>query len=400
MKRQALRDLPIELMIPTQEHVISDLRGRCREAVRVAIQVALDEELDALVGAGAYERSPERVDMRNGSYARRVLTSHGEVALEVGRTRAGGAATETLGRYRRRTPEIDEMVSEAYVRGLSTRDMGPVAAALTGESIGRSAVSRVTKRLEEQVEELRRAPITEPMGYVYLDATFLDTRWARVVENVSALVAYGVGLDGKRQLLGVLIGVTESEESWAELLRELIERGLSGVRMVIADAHAGLRSAARKALPEAKLQRCTVHLMRNVLAKVTQRHRRRLARELVAVLHALNLQAAKKALASFVQRFEGQFPEATACLVEGFEAGTQYFAFPSAHWKRIRTTNGLERLHGEVKRRTRAIGAFPDRASALRLVTAVALQVTSLWSDRRYLDMSLLDRHPQHREAA
>jgi transposase-like protein len=387
-------------MIPTQENVIEDLRSRCREAVRVAIQVALDEELDALVGAGAYERSADRVDMRNGSYPRRVMTTHGEVELEVGRSRAGGAATGTLGRYRRRTPEIDDMVTEAYVRGVSTRDMGKVAAALTGESVGRSTVSRVTKRLEEQVEELRRKPLVEPFTYLYLDATFLDARWARTVENVSTLVAYGIGPDGKRDLLGVHIGVTESEESWAELLRELIERGLKGVRLVIADDHAGLASAVRKTLPEAKRQRCTVHLMRNVLAKVPQRHRRRLARELVAVLHAVNLGAAKKARASFVERFEGPFSEATACLVDGFEAATQYFAFPSAHWGRIRTTNGLERLHGEVKRRTRAIGAFPDRASALRLVTAVALQVTAVWADRRYLDMSLLDNQPQHREAA
>src|SRR5690606_20161105 len=155
-------------------------------------------------------------------------------------------------------------VRQAYVGGMSTRDMTSVTEALLGKSIGRSTVSRVTKRLEDQVDELRREPITEPIAYLYLDATFVDARWARTVENVSALVAYGVGPDGKRHLLGVHIGAQESEASWTELLNELVARGLSGVQLIIRDEHAGLIAAARKVLPEAKQQRCTVHLMRNV----------------------------------------------------------------------------------------------------------------------------------------
>ena len=150
-------------------------------------------------------------------------------------------------------------------------------------------------------------------------------------------------------------------------------------------------AAARKVLPEVRQQRCTVHLMRNVLSHVPQRHQKRFARELVAVLHADNLDAAKRKLRSFRARFAKEFHEAVACLERGFVDGTQYFAFPEEHWVRIRSTNGLERLHGEIKRRTRAIGAFPDRASALRLITAVAVQATSIWRDRIYLDMSLLD---------
>jgi transposase-like protein len=207
------------------------------------------------------------------------------------------------------------------------------------------------------------------------------------------LVAYGVGPDGHRRLLAVHFGTQESEASWAGLLRELIDRGLSGVRMVIADDHAGLRAAARKALPEARQQRCTVHLMRNVLSHVPRRHQKRLGREFGAVLHAHSLDAAKKALRRFAHRFGGQFPEAVKCLENGFAAATQYFAVPEQHWMRIRSTNGLERLHGEIKRRTRSIGAFPDRDSALRLITAVAVQSVSIWSDRMYLDMSLLDDH-------
>jgi len=380
-------------VIPTQEDFQVDLGARFRLAVQRTLQVVLDEELERLVGAGPYQRSDQRVDVRNGGYDRRVVTTTGEVGVRVGRTRAGGAATKPLGRYRRRQREIDDAITETYVRGASTRDVAPVTQALLGKRVGRSTVSRVTRRLEDEVEALRTEPITEPIAYLYLDATFIDARWARTVENVSALVAYGVGPDGHRRLLAVHVGTQESEASWAGLLGELVERGLSGVRLVISDEHAGLIAAVRKALPEARRQRCTVHLMRNVLGKVPARHQHRLGRELVAVLHAKTLDAAKKQLRSFRDRFAAQFPEAVACLDRGFVDSTAYYAFPEAHWVRIRTSNGLERLHGEIKRRTRAVGAFPDRASALRLITTVAMQSVSIWRDRVYLDISLLDAH-------
>jgi transposase-like protein len=378
-------------VIPTQEEFEVDLAGRFRLAVQRTLQVVLDEELELLVGAGPYQRCDERVDVRNGGYGRRVVTTAGEVGVRVGRSRTGGAATRPLGRYQRRQAEVDAAITQSYIAGASTRDMGSVTEALLGKRVGRSTVSRVTRRLEDEVEAMRAEPIAEPIGYLYLDATFIDARWARTVENVSALVAYGVAPDGHRRLLAVHIGTQESEASWAALLRELIERGLSGVRMVIADDHAGLRAAARKALPEARQQRCTVHLMRNVLSHVPRRHQKRLGRDLAGVLHADGLDAAKKALRRFRDHFGGQFPEAVKCLDNGFDAATQYFAFPEEHWMRIRSTNGLERLHGEIKRRTRAIGAFPDRDSALRLITAVALQSVSIWRDRMYLDMTLLD---------
>jgi putative transposase len=391
--KRSLRLDAIDSMIPTQEDFLLDLDARVRSAVQATIQVVLEEELERLVGAGPYERNDQRVDVRNGHYPRRIVTTSGEVLVHVGRSRDGGAATAPIGRYARRRPEIDDAVTEAYVRGVSTRDMAGVTEALLGKRVGKSTVSRVTKRLEDQVEDLRRERITEPFAYLYLDATFVDARWARSVENVSALVAYGIGTDNKRHLLGIHIGVSESEASWTELLAELVDRGLSGVKLIIRDEHGGLTAAARKILPEARQQRCTVHLTRNVMSNVPKRHQKRLGREVIKVLHADTLDEAKRNLKAFRLQFFKQFPEAVECLERGFDDATTYFAFPEAHWKRIRTTNGLERLHGEIKRRTRAIGAFPDRASALRLITAVALQVTSIWSDRIYLDMSLLTDH-------
>ncbi len=380
-----------ELEPPTQENFRTDLRCVFQGAIRVVLELILEEELREMVGAGRWERFGRRVDLRNGTYLRKLITSMGVIDLEVPRARAGGSAgAGVFGRYKRRTQEIDDTIVSAYVHGASTRDVGQITETLMGEHVGRSTVSRVTKSLNEKVEELRTTPITEPIPYLFLDATFLDARWARKVENVSALVAYGIGLDGKRQLLAVTIGAEESEDSWSELLAQLVDRGLCGVQLVVADAHAGLAKAVRHHLPEALQQRCVVHLQRNVLTKAPQRLRSRLAREVWQVFQAPSKAEARKRMAQLAAGLGKQVPEAMACLENGFEAATHFYAFPPEHWHRIRSTNGLERLHGEVKRRTRAAGAFPDRASALRLVTAVALQATAIWTDRRYLNMSLL----------
>ncbi len=380
-----------ELELPTQENIRTDLRSVFQGAIRVALELILEEEIRSMVGAKRWERQAQRVDSRNGTYLRRLITSMGAVDLEIPRAREGGSAgSALLGRYKRRTPEIDDTIVSAYVHGASTRDIGQITEALMGEHVGRSTVSRVAKSLGDKVEELRKAPIIGPIPYLFLDATFLDARWARTVENVSALVAYGVGLDGHRQLLAVTIGTEESEASWSELLAQLNERGLSGVQLAIADAHSGLAKAVRQHLPEVPLQRCVVHLLRNVLVKAPQRLRGRLAREVLKILEASSKPEAKKRMATLQMGFGRQVPEAMDCLANGFEAATRFYMFPRQHWRRIRSTNGLERLHGEVKRRTNAVGAFPDRQSALRLITAVALNTTALWASRRYLDMSLL----------
>jgi putative transposase len=380
-----------EVAAATQEELREDLRSLFRGAIRLSLEMVLHEEIRELVGARRFERISGRKDFRNGTYLRRLLTSMGMIDVAVPRTRSNGSAgAQTLGEYRRRMPELDAAITEAYVSGVSTRKIGEVTDALLGERVSRSTVSRVTRDLETEVEKLRTAPITDPIPYLYLDATFLDARWARRVENISVLVAYGVAADGHRRLLAVTIGAAESEESWAELIEQLLERGLAGVRLVIADAHRGLAGAVRRFLPEVKIQRCTVHLERNVLTKVPQRLRARVARELSTIFNASSAAEAKKRAEQLRLRWTKELPEAMACLADGIPAATQFYAFPKQHWTRIRSTNGLERLHGEIKRRIRAVGAFPDRASALRLVTAVAVRTATIWGDRRYLDVSSL----------
>jgi transposase-like protein len=373
-----------------QEEIRQDLGAMLRGAIRAGLELVLAEELERLVGADWYGRVAGRRDRRNGAYVRRLLTSLGEIELTVPRTRGSGSVNAVVGRYRRRTAEVDALLSSAYVDGVSARKAGDLTAALMGTRVSRSTVSRVAKGLDAQVAALQRAPITGDHPYLYLDATFLHARWARSVENVSALVAYAVGPDGHRRLLGVSLGAEESEVSWAALLEQLVRRGLSGVRLVIADEHAGLAAAVRRCFPEVERQRCTVHLMRNVLSQVPARLRPRVGREVAVLFRAKSLAAARQRLGELRARWEKELPEAMACLQEGFAAATVFYRFPPAHWKKIRTTNGLERLHGEIKRRIRAVGAFPDRASALRLITAVALKVAAIWGDRRYVDVSLL----------
>jgi len=381
----------VEVERATQEELSGDLRALFQGAIRITLEMVLEDEWKAMVGARRFERVGSRTDHRNGTFLRRMLTSMGQIEVTVPRSRDGGSPVDVMGRYRRRSEELDDMIVEAYVGGVSQRKMGDVTEALMGERVGRSTVSRTAKRLEEAVDNLRNQPIEGAHPYLYLDATFLDARWARKVENVSALVAYAVGPDGHRHLLGITIGTEESEASWSELLMQLLERGLSGVQLVIADEHAGLAAAVRRFLPEVSRQRCTVHLQRNVLAKVPHRLRKRVAREVSTVFKAPGLAEAKKCLAVIRARWSKELPEAVAVLERGFPAATQFYAFPKDHWPRLRTTNSLERLHGEIKRRIRAVGAFPDRASALRLITAVALRTTEVWGSRRYLDLSLLE---------
>jgi transposase-like protein len=208
-----------------------------------------------------------------------------------------------------------------------------------------------------------------------------------------------VGPSGHRQLLGVTIGARESEDSWTELLQQLLDRGLRGVRLVIADGHAGIAAAVRHQLPEAKLQRCVVHLARNAFAKAPRRLWKRLGRELRHLFNASALNEARKRLVAFKAGLGAQLPEALKIVEDGFAAATQFYAFPKEHWLRIRSTNGLERLHGEIKRRIRSVGAFPDRLSALRLVTVVAVRTADAWQERRYVDMSLLDDNSHAKES-
>lgn len=387
------------LRLPSQADVGCDLRELCRGAVRVVLEFVLEEEIKALVGAKRFERAGGRLDHRNGSYMRRLMTSMGHVDLRVPRSRESGSAGEVLGRHNRRMPEIDDAIVSAYVGGVSSRGMQDVTAALMGEQVSRSTVSRVAKKLDAQVAALRGEKIEGPVPYLFVDAVHLDARWARQVENVAVLIAYGVGPDGYRKVLGLSLGAEEDADSWSGLLGELVDRGLRSVQLVISDDHKAIGAAVRRHLPEAKHQRCLVHFQRNVVVKVPKRLRKRMAKEFWRIFQAPTRGKARHALDEFAQGLGSQVPEALECLQSGFTAGAAFYDFPGAHWRFIRTTNTLERLNREVRRRSDSVGAFPDRASALRLITAVVLKATKSWAYKQYLNVKLLE-HQKVKKAA
>ena len=212
----------------TQENIQTDLRSLFRTAIHQTLTIMLEAELQELFGAPSGSRTSGRRDVRNGSYPRQLVTSEGAIELAVPRSREHGAATATLGRYKRRVEALDDTIVAAYVSGVSTRKMAKVTQSLLGASVDKSTVSRITAKLSHDIEALRNAPIVDDIVYLYLDATFLKTRWARQVESTAALVAYGVGRDGYRRLLGVTVDLAESEASWTELLTQLVARGQIG----------------------------------------------------------------------------------------------------------------------------------------------------------------------------
>lgn len=376
----------------TEERVQVDLRELFRGAVKATLELTLEEVLKEVVGARKWERTQKRVDSYNGGYVRGLLTSMGHIEVRMPRARKGGAPVDVLGAYKRHTAEIDAAVSSAYVNGVSTRSMDEVVKALTGNGLSRSSVSRITRSLDEKIEELKNRKLTVAYPYLYLDATYFKARWARTVQSVPALIAYGVNAEGHRELLAVEIGAEESGPSYEGLLGRLLARGLSGVRLVISDAHEGILAAVRSLLPEVPHQRCVVHVLRNVGVYVPQRDglRKRVLGQVSDIFACESLKQAKEKLEAFVKRWTKELPEAVKCLTDAFPAASRFFAFPGQHHARIRSTNNLERLNREIKRRIDAVDSFPDRASALRLITAIALGSAEAWGDRRYLDMSLL----------
>lgn len=386
----SVRDAVFERI--SEEGIHTDLNEVFRGAVKVTLELVLEEVLREVVGAAKWTRAKTRADSYNGSYMRGLLTSMGHIDVRMPRARKGGAPVDVIGAYKRRSKELDAAITSAYVKGVSTRSMDAVVEALAGSGLSSSAVSRVTACLEEKVEKLRNGKLEGEFPYLYLDATYVKARWARVVESVPALIAYGVNEKGHRQLLAVEVGTEESELSWGALLSRLIGRGLKGVLLVISDAHEGIWAAVRKQLPEVPHQRCIVHLLRNVGSNVIHRLRKRVLGEVSAIFKSKDLKEAKKGLAKFVERWSKELPEAVSCLKDGFPAATRFFAFPSEHQVKIRSTNNLERLNREIKRRTKTVDSFPDRKSALRLITAVAVTAADAWGVRRYLDMSLLDQ--------
>lgn len=368
------------------------LDERIREAVQEVLQVFLEEEATALCGADRYERSEDRQDHRNGHRIRKLVTKSGEVVLKVPRLRELAFTSSIVERYQRRECSIDEALVEMYFAGVSTRRIQDITEALWGGKVSADQMSTLSAKTFERMEAWRTRPIEGRWRYIFCDGLVLSRRWEDEVQKVSVLVCVGVNEDGRREVLGVAEGCKEDKASWLSFLRDLKARGLSGVELIVGDKCLGLVEAAKDAYPEAAYQRCIVHFYRNVLSKVPRIHMREVAAGLKAIHAQENAAEARLKAQRLIEKFGSKFTAAMKTVADGIEETIIFYRFPARHWRNIRTTNLVERLNREIRRRTDVVGSFPDAKSAILLVCARVRWVTERsWGERRYLVMRQLE---------
>jgi putative transposase len=360
-----------------------------RSTVEETLNAMLDAEADRLCRAERYERTEARQDTRAGSYQRQLHTQVGEVSLKL---RTLPFETAIIERYRRRESSVEEALVEMYLAGVSVRRVEDITEALWGTRVSPSTVSELNQKIYVQIETWRNRPIEGHHPYVFLDGLWLKRSWGGEVRNVSLLVAIGVNDEGFREVLAVAEGSKEDKASWTSFLRHLKERGLNGVRLFVSDKCLGLVESLGEFYPEALWQRCAVHFYRNVWTAVPTSK----VKEVAAMLKAIHAQedraaARQKAEQVAAKLKEMKLADAAEIVTAGIEETLYYYAFPREHWRCLRTNNPLERLLREVRRRTRAVGAFPDGKSALMLAAARLRHVAGTrWGMRRYLDMNRL----------
>jgi transposase-like protein len=390
-------------VIEIDERKLEDHLGHIvRGTVEDTLNALLDAEADTLCGAGRYQRSSARRDTRAGSYQRKLETKAGEVTLKVPKLRTLPFESAIIERYRRREASVEEALIEMYLAGVSVRRVEDVTEALWGTRVSSGTVSNLNQKIYKHIETWRNRSIEGEYPYVFLDGMVLKRTWAGEVRNISVLVAFGVGTDGSRTVLGLAEGAKEDKAGWLAFLKHLKERGLVGVQLFISDACAGLIDAIGECYPEARWQRCAVHFYRNVFCVVPKGKVREVAQMLKAIHASEDRRAALAKVEAVVEKLRAMNLTKAAELVREAIADTlAYYAFPSQHWRSIRTNNPLERILREIRRRTRVVGAFPDGQSALMLCAARLRHIAGTrWGTKRYLSMELLTQCTQEMTVA
>jgi putative transposase len=372
--------------------VLTDDPDFLRDLVTHVIQEILETEMTAHLGAEPYERTESRTGQRNGSRPRQLQTRVGTLTLRVPQDRAGTFATHLFARYQRTEKALVLSLMEMYLQGVSTRKVREITEALCGTSFSKSQVSRLASTLDADLAAWRGRSLADRCyPYLMVDARYEYVRADGQVTSHGVLIVSGVRDDGKRMILAVEVADTESAATYMALFRDLKARGLHGVRLVTSDDHAGLRAAIDRYFQGAGWQRCQVHYQRNLLGMVGANKRADLAAALRLLFTATTLTQARTTADQIADRWRGTHPAVARSLEEESETCFACLAFPLAHQARIRTTNGLERLNQELKRRTRVVRIFPNRDACLRLVTALCIEQSEEWeSGRQYLDMAEL----------
>jgi putative transposase len=387
------KDAGMGQVIRIDEARIRDHLGEMvRGTVEEALNAMLDAEADQLCGAGRYERSEGRQDTRAGSYERALHTKAGEVKLKVPKLRRQTFETAIIERDRRRESSVEEALIEMYLAGVSVRRVEDITEALWGTRVSPGTVSNLNKKIYVKIEEWRNRPIEGEHPYLYLDGIVMKRTWAGEVRNVSLLVASAVNSEGYREILGICEGAKEDKSGWAAFLRHLVDRGLSGVQLIISDACRGLLESIADYLPDARWQRCMVHFYRNVFSHVPTTKVREISHMLKAIHAQESREAAQEKAAAVIDELRRQKLGKAGDLVEAhIDETLSYYSFPDSHWLKIRTNNPLERIMKEIRRRTRVVGAFPDGQSCLNLAAARLRHIaSSQWSTRKYMNMAPL----------
>jgi putative transposase len=382
------------------ESALSDLAARLvgsdatltsslRDILAAALQELIEADLTAKIGAAPGERTPERTAQRNGHRPKLLSTPAGDVEVGIPKLRTGSYFPELLEPRRRIDRALWAVIMTAYITGTSTRKVDDLVKALGCDSgISKSTVSRICAEIDADVAVLRTRRL-DHIGFVYvwLDATYLHVREHRQVVSKAVVIATGLRADGHREVLGVDVGDSENEVFWGEFLGDLVERGLGGVKLVISDAHAGLRNAINRHFQGAAWQRCRVHAMRNLLAVARHQHRAMISALIRTIFAQPDHDTASAQLRAVADQLEPVAPGVTERLLAMEADLLAYTAFPAAHWSKIWSNNPIERLNRELKRRCDVVGIFPDKASVIRLVGALLVEINDemLAAERRYI---------------
>lgn len=374
--------------------VIAEQRDYLKPLVEEVLQQLLEAEMVEAVGAERHERTEGRASYRSGYYRRGLVTRVGKLELRVPQDRQGRFSTELFARYQRSEQALVATLAEMYVQGVSTRKVKAVTEELCGHAFSASTISEMNKTLDDRLTAFAGRRLEEPYAYLIVDARYEKVREAGIIRSRAVMIAIGINWDGRREVLAVELANRESESSWRDFLLRLKERGLSGVEFVVSDDHAGLRRAIREILPEAAWQRCYVHFLRNALDYLPRKAPDDCLTELRWLYDRRSLDEARRDLAAWLKKWQSRYAKLCDWVEANIEETLTFYRLPREHHKHLKSTNMLERLNEEIKRRTHVVRIFPHELSCLRLVRALAAEYHEDWIEAtRYLNMTMLKEH-------
>jgi putative transposase len=393
--------MTVEKLRPTLAEIkglLSTDKEFLKPIVRAILQEVLEAEMTEALGAGKGERVEGRLGYRSGYYGRSLVTRIGKIELRVPQDRQGRFSTELFERYQRSEKALMAALAEMYVQGVSTRKVKAITEELIGHSFSASSISAVVKKLDGELARFAQRRLNEAFPYLILDARYDKVRIDSVIQSQAVLIAVGIDWEGRRQILGVELANRESRSSWREFLLGLKARGLRGVEFVVSDDHEGLKKAIAECLSGAAWQRCYVHFLRNAIDHLPRKRDDDCLQELRWLYDRRQLKEAKADIRAWIEKWQGRYAKLVSWVEDNIEETLTYYRLPFRHHRHLKSTNMLERFNEEIKRRTHVVRIFPNEASCLRLVRALAVEQHERWQeDHRYLNMAFLKEQQRER---